>query len=79
MSHDGYLRELYAETEKAEGLNAADGNEILPMESMEVSSISDRLIKVEFTDKDGRKEETYLSLKSVERPRAADQMTGDEP
>ena len=49
------------------------------MESMEVSSISDRLIKVEFTDKDGRKEETYLSLKSVERPLAADQMTGDEP
>ncbi len=76
---DGYLRELYAETEKAEGLNAADGNEILPMESMEVSSISDRLIKVEFTDKDGRKEETYLSLKSVERPIVADQMTGDEP
>lgn len=77
--YDGYLRELYTETDRAGELSASDGNEILPMERMDVSSISDRLLKVEFTDSEGRKEETYLSLKSVEKPQMTDQNAGDEP
>ena len=61
---DGYLRELFSDKEGIGSCTASDGNEILPMASMNVERISDRLVKLEFTDTEGRKEETYLSIKS---------------
>ena len=62
--YDGYLRELFTEREKLGEYTAADGNEILPMASLDTERVSDRLVRLEFTDEEGRKEETYLSLKS---------------
>ena len=62
--YDGYLRELFTEKDKLGECTAADGNEILPMASMDTESVSDRLVRLVFTDKDGKTEETYLSLKS---------------
>lgn len=79
--YDGYLRELFIEKERIPECSAADGNEILPMESMKPEKISDRLLKLEFTDTDGKKEETYLSLKSKERtvsPDSAEDGTAEE-
>ncbi len=77
--YDGYLRELYSETGRVDALSASDGNEILPMEMMNISKISDRLLRVEFTDKEGKMAETYLSLKSKEKPQTTEEATGEEP
>ena len=63
--YDGYLRELFIEKDKIPECSASDGNEILPMQEMKPEQISDRLVKLEFTDAEGKKAETYLSLKST--------------
>lgn len=62
--YDGYLRELYTEKATLSGCTVSDGSSILPMGSMEIRKVSDRLIKFEFKDTDGREEETFLSIKS---------------
>ena len=62
--YDGYLRELFTEKDKVSECSAADGNEILPMAEMKTERLSDRLVKLMFTDTDGKQEETFLSLKS---------------
>ena len=76
--YDGYLRELFIEKEKVTESTAADGNEILPMKEMKPEQLSDRLVRIEFTDADGRKEETYLSLKSGGSPAYGAVLPGGE-
>lgn len=62
--YDGYLRELFVETAELGACTAEDGSGILPMQSLEVESVSDRLVRLKFTDTDGKNEDTYLSIKS---------------
>ena len=62
--YDGYLRELYTEKARLSGCSAADGSSILPMGSMEIQKVSDRLIRLRFKDTAGKDEETFLSIKS---------------
>ena len=80
--YDGYLREIFSETAKLGDCMASDGNEILPMETMDIAHVSDRLVRLEFTDTEGKKEETYLSMKSMARdvgePAGAEENAGDE-
>lgn len=76
--YDGYVRELYTEKDKLGECSAEDGNEILPMASMETERVSDRLIRLVFTDNDGRTEESYLSLKSVNAKAGVSDDSGSE-
>ncbi|MBR1522909.1 MAG: DUF4860 domain-containing protein [Lachnospiraceae bacterium] len=62
--YDGYLRELFVEVSEIGNCTAADGNEILPMKSLDVEKISDSLLKVKLRDVNDKEEETYLSVKS---------------
>ncbi|MBQ8956574.1 MAG: DUF4860 domain-containing protein [Lachnospiraceae bacterium] len=62
--YDGYLRELFVEVSEIGNCTAADGNEILPMKSLDVEKISDSLLKVKLKDVNDKEEETYLSVKS---------------
>ncbi len=62
--YDGYLRELYLEKTRLSGCTASDGSSVLPMASMEIGKVSDRLIRLRFKDTAGKEEETFLSIKS---------------
>ena len=62
--YDGYLRELFTETSELSHLTAEDGNEILPMQLLEIENVSDRLVSLHFVDTDGKDMKTFLSLKS---------------
>ncbi|MBO5550645.1 MAG: DUF4860 domain-containing protein [Lachnospiraceae bacterium] len=63
--YDGYLRELFVEVSKLADCTAKDGNEILPMRSLNTEKISDRLLRVKLKDMEDKEEEVYLSLKST--------------
>ena len=62
--YDGYLRELFTEKENLSKCTAADGNEILPMEAMNLAYMSERLLKLDFTDTAGKTEESFIAIKS---------------
>lgn len=63
--YDGYLRELFVEVSALADCTAQDGNDILPMKSLNIEKISDRLLKVKLKDMEDKEEEAYLSVKSI--------------
>ena len=63
--YDGYLRELFVEVSSLADHTAKDGNEILPMKSLNIEKVSDRLLRVRLKDTTDKEEETYLSIKST--------------
>ena len=77
--YDGYLRELFTETSKLQDSRAEDGNEILHMQELKIDRISDRLIKLNFTDTENKSGETYLSIKSVGDASGAEPDGTEEP
>lgn len=69
--YDGYLRELFTKTSEAGSCSASSGNEILPMQTMDIKNISDNLLKVDLVDPEGKEEVTFLSIKSATVVRSA--------
>ena len=57
--HDGYLRELYHL--EGSGLTPADGEKILPMDSMSVEQVGSLLL-IRLTDTNGQEQQLMLSL-----------------
>ncbi len=63
-SHDGCLRELYAQKSEVEGMSADSGNKILDITDFEIEKVSDELLLCKFTAADGDHSEAYISVRS---------------
>ena len=63
-TYDGYLRELFTEEALSPALSENDGNRILEMQDMQITQLSDRLLKLQFMGVDGKNTEAYLSIHS---------------
>ncbi len=61
---DGYLRELFTEKELLDGCSEDSGNPILEMDDLSVENVSDKLMYLKFTDREGKMRDTYLSVRS---------------
>ncbi len=59
--HDGWLMELFAG--KDSGMGPDDGQQLIPAEGLEISQ-SGRLLRLEYTDENGRSETAYVFLRS---------------